>query len=74
MQPGLLVIVPLSSSGGHVDYPVRTFINMTRRQTAMCAGAKPAPSPAEHTDEMGSFSHFSFMELQTVMLTYNTFY
>lgn len=43
MKPGLFVIVPLSSSGGHVDYPVFAFINMIRRQSVMCAGAKSVP-------------------------------
>lgn len=47
MKHGLFVIVLLSSSGGHVDYPVLAFINTTRRQTPMCAGAELVQRP-EH--------------------------
>lgn len=40
VKPWLIVIVPWSSSSGHVDSSVSAFVNIKRRQTAGCAGAE----------------------------------
>lgn len=41
VKPWLFVIVPSSSSSGHVD-SVSAFVNIIRRKTARCAGAEIA--------------------------------
>lgn len=55
VKPGLLVIVLLSSSGGHVDYQASELINMARRPTTMYACAKSVQSISLYTSMVQTY-------------------